>query len=236
MTMKDWSTQMHADDVVPLPDFVTELTPEPRAQAGLVLDVSGSMSGPKIESLIAAVREFGLQLKADELGRERVEVSIVTVGGPPKVAVDFVLANDFAPPTFIASGGSPVPEGIWMQIELIQRRRATYKRIGIDSYKPCVLTVTDGGIPHNDWFDRTKKLIHDLETTEVVEDRIAFFTVGVDGADMQSLAELSYRKPLPLDPSKFREMFRWMGLLMSSISRSQVGEDVAVPNIDWMKL
>lgn len=234
MAMKEWfsessESEVASDDVMPF-----EANPEPRAQAVLVLDGSGSMAGQKIQALNNGIREFELQLKADELGRERVEVCVITFG-PPKVVVDFVAAKEFNAPSIGAEGGSPMGAAVCQAVAAIQKRRAEYKRFGIDSYKPCVFAISDGEV-RDDSFTKAKSLIRELETTETVEDRIAFFIAGVEGANMVSLSELSYRKPLLLDPSKFTEIFRWMGLLMSSISRSQVGEEVETPKIDWMKL
>jgi uncharacterized protein YegL len=233
MPMKDWFARTEITDAAPTEELALESNPEPRAQCVLVLDTSGSMARI-IERLNEAIVNFDSQLKADPLGRERVEIAVITFG-PVKVAQDFVVSKDFAPPRFAAGGDSPMGEGICKAVELIEERRQKYKHFGIDSFKPCVFGITDGAVVDGS-FDRAQSLIRKFETTEAEADRIAFFFAGVEGADMDALTRLSYRKPQTLDPRKFQEMFRWMGLLMRSISRSQVGEEVEVPTVDWMKL
>ena len=53
-----------------------------------------------------------------------------------------------------------------------------------------------------------------------------FYAVGVEGADMNILADVSAREPLKLKGMSFREMFEWLSASISAISASQIGDDV----------
>src|SRR5580704_3877015 len=54
--------------------------PEPRCPCLLILDTSGSMSGPPIAELNAGTRTFKDELSADSMASKRVEVAIVGFG------------------------------------------------------------------------------------------------------------------------------------------------------------
>jgi len=54
--------------------------PEPRCACLLLLDNSGSMSGPPIAELNTGLRTFQDELLADSLAAKRVEVGVVTFG------------------------------------------------------------------------------------------------------------------------------------------------------------
>ena len=53
--------------------------------------------------------------------------------------------------------------------------------------------------------------------------------VGVEGANMDVLGELCPRGPMRLSGLKFRDLFAWLSSSLSGVSRSQVGQTVALP-------
>ena len=79
-------------------------------------------------------------------------------------------------------------------------------------------------------------MVREFETNPNEADRAAFFFAGIEGADMQQLARLSHRKPLPLRTMNLRKLIRWVAQSLQVISRSMVGDQVELPPPDWMKL
>jgi uncharacterized protein YegL len=53
-----------------------------------------------------------------------------------------------------------------------------------------------------------------------------FFAVGVEGANMEILQQLSPREPLKLKGLKFRDLFKWLSNSQRAVSRSQTTEQV----------
>jgi len=235
MAMKDWFPGAEVSEKVSSDLVALELNPEPRAPCLVVIDVSFSMSGPKLNAANNGIRDLWAEIKADPLASERVEVGVVTFGESVTVARDFALLGSSEPPLLTASGLTPLGEAVCKAGDLISKRRKQYKHFGTDSFKPFVLVITDGA-PTDNLIAEARAAVHELETAEAEEDRVAFFFAGVEGADMTVLESISYRKPRALKPPDFRGMFRWLSASMRSISRSQVGEVVELPAPEWMKL
>ena len=199
--------------------------PEPRCPCVLVVDVSSSMYGAKMKQLNSGIATFSQELKADQLASLRTEVAIVTFGSGAEMPQDFVTADQFNPPTLVANGTTEMSAGINLALDRIEERKRMYRDNGIDYYRPWLFLLTDGA---------------PTETSEVVnaasvrlkqadnEKRVAAFSVGVEGADMELLTEISPRRPLMLKGMEFTSMFVWLSQSMSRVSRSRPDDEIAL--------
>ena len=199
------------------------LNPEPRCPCLLLLDVSGSMSGEPITELNAGLKAFRDELIADELASKRVEVACISFG-PVHVATDFETASTFQPPWLRALGDTPMGAAITSGIELVRLRKETYRSNGIAFYRPWIFLITDGA-PTDSW-TKAAKQVKDGEAAKA----FAFFGVGVKGANMEVLKQISVREPLKLKGLHFRGLFQWLSNSMKSISRSTPGDEVPLKN------
>jgi uncharacterized protein YegL len=199
------------------------LNPEPRCPCLLLLDVSGSMAGEPIRELNEGLKSFRDELVADELAAKRVEVSCVTFG-PVQVATEFEPAASFAPPWLNAQGETPMGQAITTGIDMVRRRKETYRANGIVFYRPWIFLITDGA-PTDDWRDAAAG-VRQGEAAKA----FAFFAVGVMGADLKTLKQIAVREPLMLQGLQFRNLFQWLSNSMKSISRSTPGDEVPLKN------
>ncbi len=205
--------------------------PEPRCPCVLLLDTSGSMQGDAIEALNQGLLSLKDELVKNSLAARRVEVAIVTFDSNVNIVQDFVTADQFNPPILTAQGLTTMGAGIHKALDMVQERKSLYRTNGIAYYRPWVFMITDGE-PQGELDHLIEQAAQRLQGEEANK-RVAFFTVGVENANMMRLNQLAVRTPLKLKGLNFIEMFVWLSASMSAVSHSQVDEQVALPPIGW---
>lgn len=212
---------------VGLPEFVDN--PEPRCPVILLCDTSGSMSGAPINALNAGLAAFKEDVYRDEMALLRVEVALVTFG-PVRLTQDFVTIDNFTPPKLKADDRTPMGEAIEYALDLLEDRKEIYKNNSIQYYRPWVLLMTDGA-PTDIW----QNAAHRVRQAEA-QGRLLFFAIGVQGADMNTLQQITppERPPVLLNGLDFRSLFLWLSKSMKRVSSSQVGGTmIALPPVGW---
>ena len=205
--------------------------PEPRCPCILLLDISGSMQGAPIQALNDGLRAFKQDLIQDPLASRRVEVAVVTFNNEASVAEDFTTAEFFEPPNLQAGGQTFMGTGINKALDLLQARKAQYRANGIAYYRPWVFLITDGE-PQGESKEQILRASERIREDENAK-RVAFFAVGVEGANIEALSAVAVRAPMKLIGLNFREMFVWLSASMQKVSQSQVDDQIALPPPGW---
>lgn len=197
--------------------------PEPRCPCILLLDASGSMSGAPIAALNQGLKIFEEELKSDSLAAKRVDVAIISFG-PVQIETDFIEAMNFTAPELMASGATPMGSAIETALQLLKDRKAQYRANAISHYRPWIFLISDGA-PTDAWSNAAQLIKIGEEKKEFI-----FFSVGVEGADMDTLGKISVRAPLKLKGLSFKELFQWLSSSLSSVSASTPGDAVPLQN------
>lgn len=226
ITQKVMPDTLRLDEVVEFAE-----NPEPRCPCVLLLDTSGSMQGPAIDALNQGLVSFKEELVNNSLAARRVEVAIVTFNSSVDVVQDFVTADQFYPPVLSAQGLTTMGAGIHKALDLIQDRKTQYRNNGVAYYRPWIFMITDGE-PQGEFEDVIEQASRRLNTDEANK-RVAFFSVGVENANMTRLSQIAVRTPLKLNGLNFVEMFVWLSASMTAVSHSKVDDQVALPPIGW---
>jgi len=206
-------------DQIPFGTNDFAVNPEPRLPCVLLLDVSESMSGRPISELNEGIRVYKNELLADALASKRVEVAIVTFGGDVRTVCDFTTAESFSPPTLATDGTTPMGAAIHQALAMLNLRKRAYRDNGIAYFRPWIFLITDGA-PTDEWQSAAEKVKQAEETSSV-----AFFVVGVEGADFSVLKQIGTRQPLKLQGLRFRDLFQWLSNSQRSVSRSSPAEE-----------
>jgi uncharacterized protein YegL len=204
------------------------LNADPRCACVLLLDTSGSMNGTPINALNEGLLAFQQSIQEDSLASRRVEVAIVTFGsGGVQKIQDFVTGGDFAAPLLQAGGTTPMGEAIRLALEMVRERKATYRENGVLYYQPWVVMITDGA-PTDEW-----KTAAQAVRGEEAAKGLSFFAIAVGAANLQILSEISVRQPMKLDGLNFVELFVWLSQSQKRVSANKVGEQTALPAVNW---
>ena len=184
--------------------------------------VSGGVT--KIDDLNAGLTTYKEELAADSLAMKRVEVAVLTFGSVVQTVCDFITAEGFQPPVLSASGSTLMGEAIRQGVEMIRRRKDLYRANGISYFRPWIFLITDGG-PTDEW-----KSAADLVKQGEASKSFSFYAVGVEGANMDVLKQISVKVPLSLKGLRFRDLFIWLSQSQRSVSRSSPGDKVPLSN------
>lgn len=209
-----------------------------RTPCVLVLDASGSMGSrgnngkTRIDLLNEGVKQLELALKSDEAAVSRVQIAIVIVGGPTNDAellMDWTDANYFQAFPLSSGGVTPLGKGIRLGLEAIENGKSELRQQGISYTRPWLMIISDGEPtdPPSEW-QMTVTQARQAEQQKKAE----VFCIGVEGANLSRLGEVSSKPPLELDGLKFSELFIWLSSSLSAASRSRPGDTVQLPSTD----
>lgn len=180
----------------------------------LLLDVSGSMYGGKINTLNKAVKEMLESFSGDESTKAEINVGIVTFGANVTLNTDITPAKNINWIDLEADGLTPLGKALDEAKNLIEDKNKIPSR----SYRPTVVLVSDGQ-PNDDWESKLNSFINDGRTSKC--DRWAL-GIGED-ADLDVLSQFINDREKKVfkaeDASQIIKFFRF--ITMSTMQRSK---------------
>ncbi|HWG46833.1 MAG TPA: VWA domain-containing protein [Gemmataceae bacterium] len=228
-----------AVDNAPLdgPDFGEDLfdntlefadNPEPRCPCVLVLDTSQSMAGEPMTALHRGLHVFRDQLLAMPLASKRVEVAIVSFGADVEVVQDFITVDRFQPPALQAAGETPMCTAILKALDILEIRKGRYRANGVPYSRPWVFLITDG-MPQGETMETTRQAVQRIRAAEAAH-KVAFFAIGIEGANRKLLARIAVRPPLELESLRLGDVFAWLSASTARAATNSADDQLALPS------
>ncbi len=188
-----------------------------------------------IAELNKAIPRFRREILARELLALQVEVATVSFA-TDVAALPFTPVGGWDPPVLEAAGGTALGQAILAGIDVLERRLAELKAMGVPVRHVMAALLSDGDdtSPKPDKTDEAARRVQGLEAAGGFD----FFAVGVQHPDLTRLAKYSRKRPpVLLRGLRFAEMFRWFAASAERISMSRPRERVALPPIDaWASI
>ena len=206
--------------------------PEPRCPVAVIVDRSGSMQGQRIQAINQALEQFRVELSRDTLAMLRAEVALVSFNHTVDY-YDFASVESFAPPRLRAYGGTKISLAVNTALDLLDSRKQIYRENGISYFRPIALLLTDGYPEH----DTPQEIaaVHERLMIEEEGRRVAFFSFGVDGADINALSRITppNRPPRHIgDATRIAGLFQWLSNSVAKISTSNPGDRIRLDSVD----
>ena len=123
--------------------------PEARCSIVLTLDVSGSMAGPKIDTVNQALVKFRNIIREDAVTALRADVAIIEFDHDARVVRDFTNGTDFEPPVLSANGGTNYSKAVNLALDITEARKQSYRDGGIAYYRSLAYFLSDGYLDPN---------------------------------------------------------------------------------------
>lgn len=112
----------------------------------LLLDVSSSMSGDKIENLNKAVEDMLDTFVQEEKMETEIFISVITFGNQVELQVPYTKASQVQWQGLQANGMTPMGTALKMAKAMIEDKETTPSR----AYRPTIVLVSDGQ-PNDSW-------------------------------------------------------------------------------------
>ena len=209
----------------------------------LVLDVSGSMRGNKLDALNQGVRDFFTQIQtADGVSEstvDQLEIAIIQYDEEVKILRNPKLLEEGELPPTLTERGSVTETVLAMEeaIQLVADRKAFYKETGQAYFRPWIIVMTDGEPYGNKASAADIDAIAQRVAADAKDKRYMMIGIGVgEDANMGLLAKMTAGKALKLDGVKFGEFFQWLSASLSTVAASKEGDKINISEgaDNWM--
>jgi uncharacterized protein YegL len=189
----------------------------------LLLDVSGSMTGDKIDNLNKAVKDMLDTFVQEEKMEIEIWVSIIKFG-PVKLHLPFTKASQIKWKDLEVIGDTPLGGALKMAKNMIEDKETTPSR----AYRPTVVLVSDG-MPTDSWKKAMDDFIHIGRSSKC--DRMAM-AIGSD-ADKDVLSRFIEGTQNKLfkaqNANQIHEFFQRVTMSVTMRTRSQNPNNVPDP-------
>ncbi len=182
----------------------------------LLLDVSYSMQGEKMEKLNAAVKEMITDFARAEKNEIEILVSVITFGAEVLLHTPYTSAKDIEWKDLEVTGATPMGTAFAMTKAMIEDKETTPSR----AYRPTLVLVSDGE-PTDAWEQPLRMLVNEGRSQKC--DRMAM-AIGSDASNNvlnEFISGTEYSVFTAEDASKIQEFFKFVTMSVTTRTQSQ---------------
>lgn len=191
----------------------------------LLLDVSGSMSGEKINTLNAAVKEMISDFVNAEKNEIEILVSIITFGSNVSLHMPYTSAKDVEWQDLQASGLTPMGTAFSMAKAMIEDKEVTPS----PTYRPTIVLVSDGQ-PTDDWKQPLHELINEGRRSKNCDRMAMAIGSEVSNSVLNEFVSGTENKVFTAqDASQIQEFFQFVTMSVTTRTNSQNADVVPKP-------
>jgi len=207
--------------------------PEQKTSTIFLFDVSGSTAGKRNEQLNRIIPKVMKALQEHPVASKRCEITTIAFNDEVRVLQEFVSPDQFIHSRMDAGGGTSMGAAINKGLDMTENRKAQYKTAGVSYTRPLGFLLTDGE-PTDDIRSAAQR-VRQYER----EKKVAFFALGLDGANLEILSEIcaQERPPKAVDENRYEELIKWFSDCLIAMSTSRPGEQTTLPPASgWEKV
>lgn len=182
----------------------------------LLLDVSSSMRGEKIQNLNDAVEDMLKTFSDNETGEVEIHVAIITFGAQVTLHQPLANVSSMHWEDLSAAGMTPLGTALQMAKAMIEDKEVVPSR----AYRPTVILVSDGG-PTDEWQRPLSLFINEGRSGKC--DRMAMaIGAGADEAVLGKFIEGTSNQLFYADNAKqLRDFFKFVTMSVTIRTKSQ---------------
>lgn len=192
----------------------------------LLLDVSGSMSGTKIDTLNQCVKEMIKDFQNERMSEVALKLCVITFGGNgAQLHTPLSLLKDIEFENLEASGMTPMGAALTMASNIINDKEQVLGK----GYRPIVVLVSDG-YPNDRWEEPLNEFVTGKRTSKCEK-----WALGIgDGYDANMLQKfLGDTDRKVFDASVAKEITKFFKFVtLSTIARSKSVDPNSIVNIE----
>jgi len=179
-----------------------------------VLDTSGSMNCC-IDSLNNELNKTIHAIKNDH--SKNIDVCIITFGTQAVELLPFTNILNASDIKLVADGTTNMRDALELALDRVRTRHRYYSSLGIRSFKPWIIIMTDGFPDPDKPIDEISSKIRRMEQ----EGKLHCFAVGIgDSFDETALRMCTDRIIKNIDDFNFSDFFSWLGRSVAMVSAS----------------
>ena len=190
----------------------------------LLLDVSSSMQGAKIDSLYNATCDMIDTFVGAQLKEQSIDVSIITFGKEIKLHTPYTPVKEIQGKGlehFVADGMTPMGTAIQMAKDMIDDKSVTPSRI----YRPVVVLVSDGE-PNDDWRNPMAMFINDGRSSKCQRFAVAIGE-NADRIVLETFTENPDNVFYAANASDLAECFKTVSMSVTTTTKLEAPKAVA---------